>query len=250
MSPLRLLLIGLLIGIPLSSEAARTASVDQPLTVKLEVRYPVSITYPENIHGVFAPGRMEGGAEGQPGVQSITVENYGPIVVIGLLHPEAAGRIIAIGESGKAYHINYKPGTPADDDIALVRAPKAMEKSQPMTYLGFMRMAYMGEVLPGEQVADLPLPAVPDSRLRLIKSRVTAIGPAVHMVLLVENTGTQPVMLDVRIGEPVEGDIQVVALSQWVWPPGYTIRAVTAEHERLEPGGQTRIIVVFERRIP
>ena len=103
--------------------------------------------------------------------------------------------------------------------------------------------------MPGQQAIDLPPPVLPDTRVRVTGSSALAVGTTLGLVLTLRNTQQTPLMLDLRLGVPVEAPSEgVIPLSTWTWPSRLPIRAVAAEDEVLAPASETRVYLLFDRR--
>ena len=230
----------LLLCSPCVCGAARSASTDQPVAVKLEPAQPTAVALPEPVASVSAGVAPE----------RFSLDYDGPYLFLLPLDPTVAGRLFVVGQSGKLYTITFKVATPADDVVHLTApASTPAVTPQPFTVASFLRVLRTGTALPGQQVSDGPLPAPNDPRIRLTDATTIARGAMRGLVVTVRNTQTVPLALDIRVGETRGGPAEdVVALSTWTWPPRLTIKAVAAEAEMLGPAGQTRLYVVFEQR--
>jgi hypothetical protein len=71
------------------------------------------------------------------------------------------------------------------------------------------------------------------------------------MTLTVGNATDGPLRLDDRVGEPPRPpQAEVVALTEWAWPPRTRIEAITAVPALLAPGADGHIYIVFTRSTP
>src|SRR5205807_8448005 len=150
---------------------------------------------------------------------------------------------------GTLYTVLFKVAKHADEVVHLTTAPTTpVATPQPFAVASVLRALRTQTVLPGQHAADLPPPALPDTRVTITDSQVLALGQTLGLVLRLRSTQVTPLALDLRIGSgetPPEG---VVALSTWTWPPRLTIRAVAADDEVRSEEGQTRVYIVLERR--
>src|SRR5262252_4838349 len=100
------IVLGLLLLLPVRSEAARKVNGTQPVLIRLEMHYMAVLSFPEEIDYVMGAGRGEttpaGG--GQPGLpsglaaaQPITYEVYNNVMGLALVQPDAVGRILVFG---------------------------------------------------------------------------------------------------------------------------------------------------------
>jgi hypothetical protein len=225
-----------------ATQAARSVSADRPVAVTLEPTQPTAVALPEPVASVsvgLAPERF-------------SLDYDGAYLFLLPLDSTIAGRLFVVGQSGKLYVVTFKVGTPADDVVHVTHGTpdaKAGLKPQPLTVSSFLRAVRTGKALPEQQPADVPPPALGDTRLSLVDTQAVARGSMIGLVLRLRNTQTTPLTLDVRVGleqgTPAEG---VVRLSTWTWPPTMTIRAVAVEDEIVGPDGQTRVYVILERR--
>jgi len=219
--------------------AARSLSAEQPVTVKLELSQPTAVALPEPVASVSVG----------VGPERFSLDYDGPYLFLLPLDPTVTGRLFVVGQSGKLYTITFKVATPADDVVHLSVAPATPTgKAQPFSVASFLRALRTNTALPGQHSADLPPPALPDTRVTITDSQALALGQALGLVLKVRNTQATPLALDLRVGSTEAPPVGVVALSTWTWPPRLTIRAVAAETEVLGPEGETRVFLVLERR--
>jgi hypothetical protein len=225
----------------LPAQAARTIAVDQPILVKLELGQPTAVVFPETIKSVALSVSAE----------RFSLDTDGPYLFLLALDPAIRERCFVTGHSGKLYKVAFTVGTPADDVVHLVlEKPQATHvQAQPISPPTLVQALATSTALPGQQPADLPPPAMPDPRVTLADSHAVSVGPVVGMVLGVANTTTDPVALDLRIGDREEDiDPRTLRLATWTFPPRYSVRAVAADHALLEPGQRTNIYLVLERR--
>ena len=235
-------LLGLSLALASPATAARSLSADRPVAVTLEPTQPTAVALPEPVASVsvgLTPERF-------------SLDYDGSYLFLLPLDPTIAGRLFIVGQSGKLYVVTFKVGTPADDIVhvtATTPDAKAGIKPQPFTVSSFLRALRTGTALPEQQPADVPPPALGDTRLSLVDAQAVAHGSMIGLTLRLRNTQTTPLTLDVRVGlEQGTAPESVVRLSTWTWPPKMTIRAVAVEDEIVGPDGQTRVYAILERR--
>lgn len=218
--------------------AGRSIPFDAPIRLRLEIAQPTALVFPEPIASVSVA---------MPETQ-FSLDQDGPYLILKPLDPTVAGRFFVVGQSGKLYTIHFRVSPPADDVVHLVAAPPAVP-AVPITPSSFLRALRTGTVLPGQQPADLPTPALGDTRLSLTDAHATAMGSLLGLVLTLRNTQATALVLDLRLGEtPPALDEGTVALQGWTLPPHLTVRAVAAEEEVLAPDTHTRVYFILERR--
>lgn len=219
--------------------AARTASTDQPVAVRLEVAQPTAIALPEPVASVsvgIEPTRF-------------SLDYDGPYLFLLPLDPTVSGRLFIVGQSGKLYTVLFKVASPADDVVALVTSVPGPAKAPPFSTASFLRALRTGTVIPGQGTEDLPAPTMPDSRLTLLSTATVRLGAQLGQVLTVKNTDLQPLLVDVRVGhQDVHHEAGTIALNTWAFPPRLTIKAVATEPETLAPGTEGRVYLIYERR--
>lgn len=231
------------------SEAARKVQGNQPINVKLAFHYMAVMNFPEQIERVMGAGKSDASHPAAPAEQQpISIEIYANVLGLALLSPDAEGRLVVFGVSGQNYIVNYKPGTPGDDQVDVISSLRPEDKAVPFSAASFLRALKRGETIPGAYPETLPLPGQPDERLRILSATATGLTQGIGYVLRVENTQSEPLTIDSRIGTPSSPQPGVLALSTWTWLPGYTIVLVHTEEALLGPGGQTRILLILERR--
>lgn len=244
-----MLVLMLSLSLPLSAAAERTVSALKPVMVLLSPNHLVVLNYPETIEKVV-------GWKADDQEAAVSIEFWGTAVYLNPRH-EAEGRIFAVGESGFQYAINFKPGSPGDDIITLIRPSVTTEaKGQPFTVAALLRtLVLLTErpgmaLLPGMAPVEMPLPGLPDARLQVVHTQAFGLGPGLGLILRVQNMLATSLQLDLRVGESEASRDDVVALQQWVWPPHLTLRMVAlgSGAAPLRAGEQTMIYCVFERR--
>jgi hypothetical protein len=236
------LLLGLTLTLTSAAWAARTLSADRPVAVILEPTQPTAVALPEPVASVsvgLTPERF-------------SLDYDGSYLFLLPLDPTIAGRLFVVGQSGKLYVVTFQVGSPADDVVHVTTTTpeaKTGTKPQPFTVSSFLRALRTGKALPEYQPADIPPPALGDTRLSLVDTQAVAHGSTLGLVLRLRNTQTTPLTLDVRVGfEQGTAAENVVRLSTWTWPPKMTIRAIAVDDEVVGPDGQTSVYVVLERR--
>src|SRR5438128_201750 len=179
--------------------AARSLSADQPVTVKLEPSQPTAVALPEPIASVsvgMAPERF-------------SLDYDGPYLFLLPLDPTVIGRLFVVGLSGKLYTVLFKVASPADDVVYLTTAPATpVATPQPFAVASLLRALRTPTTLPGQHAAELPPPALPDTRVTITGSQAMALGQTLGLILQVRNTQPTPLALDLRIGSretPPEG---------------------------------------------
>ena len=242
MRPCVALLMALSLSCTTAGHAARSVSAERPVAVTLEPTQPTAVALPEPVASVsvgLAPERF-------------SLDYDGAYLFLLPLDPTIAGRLFVVGQSGKLYVVTFKVGSPADDVVhvtATTPETKAGVTPQPFTVSSFLRALRTGKALPAQHPADVPPPALGDTRLSLVDTQAVAHGSTIGLVLRLRNTQTTPLTLDVRVGlEQGTAAEGVVRLSTWTWPPKMTILAVAVEDEVVGPDGQTRVYVILERR--
>jgi hypothetical protein len=225
-----------------TTQAARSLPADHPVAVRLETSQPTAVALPEPVASVsvgLAPERF-------------SLDYDGSYLFLLPLDPEIAGRLFVVGQSGKLYVITFKVGTPADDVVhvtATTPDAKAGSKPQPLTVHSFLRALRTGTAFPEHHPADVPPPALGDTRLSLVEAQAVAHGAIIGLTLRLRNTQPTPLTLDVRVGlEQGPAPDGVVRLSTWTWPPKMTMRAIAVEDEVVGPAGETRVWAILERR--
>jgi hypothetical protein len=186
-----------------------------------------------------------------------TVDAYGSYLMITLKDPAYVGRFFAIGQSGFAYQVEFRDGTPADAQVQVIDKPgtQPTAQAQPFTPLSLLRVlrraveSHGPLTVPGSTVAEVPLPATGDSRVNLGTIQAVYVGPLIGLVLPLTNTTQDVLTLNLELGKPLSSpEPHTVPLTTWDFPPGYLVRAIAAVPERLDPASQARLYVVLEGR--
>jgi hypothetical protein len=241
---MRCALVLLLLSLPVYAYAQRTVSADKPIAVSLPVGQPTSVAFPEVIDSVQAVHF------GEQSARPLSVEMRGPYLYLILNEETYTGRLFVLGKSGKQYMVTFKVGTPGDVVVHVV-VPKAASPKVALTPVGIpsiLRALWTQRPLPGQQETDMPPPALPDSRLVVVESQAVQMVGYTALVLRVRNTSGEALALDLRTEEGGAALPGTLALSQWVWPPRFSVQAIAAEQELLTPGQDTRLFVVLARR--
>jgi hypothetical protein len=220
--------------------AKRSVTVEQALILRLEMNRHAAVTYPEHIIHV-AVGLSK---------ENLEYNNVGPHLFVLAKHPEAAGTMYVVGESGQLYMLTFKMASPPDDMVAVTRpTPTATIKPVPFSPVSLLRALRDPRLpLPGSEPVPVPLPLSPDPRLTVMEASSLRVGEYVGMTLTVRSAHPQPLTLDPRIGVTVPPSAEVLPLGVLIWPPPYHPSYVLMEGERLEPGMETRVYVILEKR--
>jgi hypothetical protein len=260
------LVLGLLIllGTVLPAAAVRTVEADKPIGLRLAVGELMVVALPETIGtvmigGTFTPSeasRSEESPDTPLVSRQISFQKAGATLGILLVDATYTGRFFVIGVSGRIYTVVVKVATPSDDVVYVtLTPPKAATPAPPLGLPSFLRALATHTPLPGQQPIDVPAPTLGNPRLALVESTAVAWGPTVGLTLTLQNAQPRPVALDLRVGAaPGPAGEDVVALSTWVWPPRYTVRALTCDpacsrrQDIVPPESTVELYVVLEKR--
>ena len=237
------LLGSLLWLVPVSAQAARTVTVDQPLVVRLEFQQQTAVTYPESIRDVIMPWSAD----------DIKEKAVGPHLYLMPKWPELTGRFFVVGESGRQYPGTFKVASPADDTVVVtLSTAQTTSKPVPFSPASLLRALRRppAKPLPGQQPLQLATPLIEDPRVALVSMTAIRVGDWVGMTLALRNTQPMPLILDVRLGVTTAVADDVVAVSTFVWPPLLEPVVLAAEQEQMVPGVETQLYLVFERKEP
>jgi hypothetical protein len=223
--------------------AARTVPVDQPVTIRLELQQTTAVVLPEPVASVTVGMAPE----------QFSLDHDGPYLFLIALDPAVAGRLFVIGASGKLYLITFRVAAPADDIVSLAasqppdRPPSATHAGRSLAQM--LRALRTRTVLPGEQAVEMPAPTLPDAALTVVQTQAVAWGAMLGVTVTVQNVSPLRQVLDIR-ERPKDstGVSGVQYVRTWVVPPRLTVKALAAEDELLEPGTQTRVFFLLEKR--
>jgi hypothetical protein len=234
------LTLGLWLGVTTAALAARSLSADHPIAVKLEPSQPTAVAFPEPVASVSVGLATE----------RFSLDYDGPYLFLLPLDPAVTGRIFVVGQSGKLYPLTFQVARPADDVVHVTAtAPQPpIPVVPPMTPTTLLRALRTGMTLPGHKEADIPPPAITDTRVALLGMTAHTIDGTIALVLSLQNTQPTPLTLDLRVDVPTPSQDGLVALHTWTWPPRLQVRAIAADTEILVPHGQTRVYVLLGRR--
>ncbi len=226
-------------------EAARKVAPGEPIIARLEHGSPTAVILPEPIAGM--------GVVVDP--ERFSVDYNGPVMFLQPLVPQLRGRLFAVGASGKLYNVTYQVREPADDEIYVLSEQQQPQRQVPATQQTFgmpalMRALRTGVPLPGQAAVDLPAPVLQDVRLHLTGWQAMQVHDLIGLTVAVRNASDQPLGVDIRYGiGPGDGPAPGVArLADWVMPPRYTVKGVTAERDVLGAQESTQIYFVLEKR--
>jgi hypothetical protein len=236
----RVSLLVLLSAAPAWAARSVTLSPTQPIAVRLELNQLTMLVLPEPVDSVmvvYEPAYF-------------MTDWKGAYLAVAPIRPEVTdGQFFVVGASGTMYHVVYTLRAPADTLIHILAAAPPAVKAVPFSLHSWFRYLRQGQPIPGSQALDLPWPASPDPRVAVVQSAAVALGSKVGVTVVLRNTQTTPLVLDVRVG--LAGDPGLpgtLHLGDWSWPAHYTLEAIAADPEVLAPESDGRIYVVLERK--
>lgn len=225
-----LTLSGLLLTLPVVTHAARTVvHTGEPLAVRLALRQPTAVTFPEPIAAVPTSADPH----------QLSLELDGPRLFLQPLDPTVSGLLFAIGVSGRSYTVRFAVGTPADTEVVVTLpppstpvAPGRAPTRAGVPWRSLLRAMLQGTPLPSMTEAPLTQDLGTVDGLRLTLVRVYTAGTLRGYV--VEATNPTDTVRPVPV--------------QTVTAPG--LRALTAETDTVPARGTTRLYLVVQGTTP
>jgi hypothetical protein len=210
----------------------------EPLVVRLQLRQPTAVQFPEPIAAVPT------GAD----PHTLSLELEGPRLFLQPLTPDVQGQLFALGVSGRSYPVRFAVRTPADTEVVVTlpaaapavpgAAPAGDPASpppglaSPVTVRDLLVGMLRGTPPPGVSVAPHAQVVLETATLRLTTVRVYVSGTLQGYVAEAVNRTAEP--LSLRLPE--------------YYAPGLTALSATAEV--LPPQGTTTVYLVFHAAGP
>jgi hypothetical protein len=210
----------------------------EPLVVRLQLRQPTAVQFPEPIAAVPT------GAD----PHTLSLELEGPRLFLQPLTPDVHGQLFALGVSGRSYPVRFAVRTPADTEVVVTlpaaapavpgAAPAGDPASpppglaSPVTVRELLVGMLRGTPPPGVSVAPHAQVVLETDPLRITTQRVYTTGTLQGYVAEAVNRTAEP--LPLRLPEYTA--------------PG--LKALSATAEVLPPHGTTTVYLIFHAATP
>jgi hypothetical protein len=233
------LLLGLLLTLPRASVAARPVVFhDEPVVVRLQLRQPTAVQFPEPIAAVPT------GAD----PHTLSLELEGARLFLQPLTPDVQGQLFALGVSGRSYPLRFAVGRPADTDVVVTLPPAFPTAGSPPA------ASPTGTAPPGLA----PPVSVRDLLVGMLRGTPPpGVGVAPHTQVVLETTVVRITTVRAYIAGTLQGYVAEATnrtaetlplrLPEY-YAPG--LKALSATAEVLPPQGTTTVYLVFQPALP
>jgi hypothetical protein len=234
------LLLALLLTLPCASKAARPVVFHgDPIVVRLQLRQPTAVQFPEAIAAVPTGANPH----------TLSLELEGARLFLQPLTPDVQGQLFALGVSGRSYPVRFAVGRPADTEVVVTLPPVASpvlgsaplgdparpaspRLASPVTVRDLLAGMLRGMPPPGVSVASHTQVVLETTTLRITTVRAYVTGDLQGYVAEAVNRTAET--LPLRLPE--------------YYAPG--LKALSATAEMLPPQGTTLVYLVFQPALP
>ena len=223
-----------LAGSALCSAARLEVSTGEPVEIRIAVGVPTVVTFPEKIKGIPTNANPD----------YVSMEADGSRLFVVSREEGFGGRVFVIGESDRLHILELVQGEPADTEVQLVlpQTPRRFgEEGGPAKRPRGRRTSVMrrlliamlkGDRLPGVEVLEHDQVLAASDEVEIRTTHVYAAGRYLGFLGKAKNLTREPFVL--RLPEyQAQG-----------------LKAIAADDETIEAGGETRVYLVIEPGSP
>ena len=223
-----------LVGSPLCSAARLEVSTGEPVEIRIAVGVPTVVTFPEKIKGIPTNANPD----------YVSMEADGSRLFVVSREEGFGGRVFVIGESDRLHILELVQGEPADTEVQLMlpQTPRRFgEEGRPAKRPRGRRTSVMrrlliamlkGDRLPGVEVLEHDQVLAASDEVEIRTTHVYAAGRYLGFLGKAKNLTREPFVL--RLPEyQAQG-----------------LKAIAADDETIEAGGETRVYLVIEPGSP
>jgi len=223
-----------LVGSALCSAARMEVSTGEPVEIRIAVGVPTVVTFPEKIKGIPTNANPD----------YVSMEADGSRLFVVSREEGFGGRVFVIGESDRLHILELVQGEPTDTEVQLMlpQTPRRFgEEGGPAERPRGRRTSVMrrlliamlkGDRLPGVEVLEHDQVLAASDEVEIRTTHVYAAGRYLGFLGKAKNLTREPFVL--RLPEyQAQG-----------------LKAIAADHETIEAGGETRVYLVIEPGSP